>query len=985
MNTLNEAHEMAKQWATDLLRKLSNRTEDVIRAKARLAIQFVEEAMGAGSVDEAQLVAELLHAFSITVDRGTALDDFRDHKAWLPDKRANIQWKFWTRYMIYLERDFGMAPDVVNNLHSLTDMILERLEDPQRPASWDRRGMVVGSVQSGKTANYTGLVCKAVDAGYKLVIILAGVHSNLRSQTQLRIDEGVLGFDTKKSRKLNQDSQLIGVGRIPGERLIINSLTSSDELGDFRKTIANNIGVMIGGDPVVLVVKKNSSVLKNLLGWVTHVAGIDDPATGKRLIRNVPLLLIDDEADNASINAKARRGKDDDTDSVTAINGRIRELLGAFDKSAYVGYTATPFANIFINPSAQNEKHGDDIFPRSFIINVKAPSNYVGPAKVFGLDGDSDAGIEASPSLPIIRILPAPSDSGSESSDDYALPECFPPKHKITHVPMRLPRSLDRAIRCFVITCAARRARGQATKHSSMLVHVTRFVPVQEITTKLVQDVLISLQRRLREGDGKRSPTLRDELRDIWEQDYVATSAKLGAEAGAPLTWAEVDAELHAAAAKIEVMTVNGMAKEALDYKDHEENGRSVIAVGGNKLSRGLTLEGLSVSYFLRTSKMYDTLMQMGRWFGYRPGYLDLCRLFTTGELVRWYRHIALAEAELRREFDYMVKSGLTPERYGLRVRTHPDGMMVTALNKMCHSEKLELSWEGVLVQTAHLPKLDEVIQANLKTTGDFLANLPPPEGKDFEHRIWRGVPAASVVRFVSRLKYPLESSRASGPQLASFIEKQQSIAELTYWTVVLVSNTQAPEDIRRDVAGQRVGLIRRSPESQTAEDWTLTKSNILSPEDESIDLRSILMTAELAGELALKRTLMSDHEFLTEHIGSTLREVAVGLTRKRIQEDPQRWRGNPTTDRPNGRIVRELRPKSHGLLLIYPLVQQAVVPADSKSGRAAEPTGMNPKGPPIIGLALSFPTSDTAIGVEYRVNKVWDAKIEDDEYADND
>lgn len=308
-----------------------------------------------------------------------------------------------------------MPPDVVTNLHDLTDMVLERIEDPNRPDKWDRRGMVVGSVQSGKTANYTGLINKAVDAGYKLVIVLAGIHSNLRSQTQLRIDEGVLGFDTQKSRKLNQDNRWVGVGQLPGERLHIHSLTSSAEDGDFNKKIAETIGVMIGSDPVVLVIKKNSRLLSNLLKWVLHVAGVDDAKTGKRVVRNVPLLLIDDEADNASINTKSRRDENEDEDSVSAINGKIREILASFEKSAYVGYTATPFANVFINPEAQTEKHGEDIFPRSFIINVKAPTNYVGPAKVFGLDGDADAGIPSSVGLPIIRHV-----------DDHADAEAFP-------------------------------------------------------------------------------------------------------------------------------------------------------------------------------------------------------------------------------------------------------------------------------------------------------------------------------------------------------------------------------------------------------------------------------------------------------------------------------------------------------------------------------------------------------------------------------
>ena len=421
MNPVADSYTTARSWAVDMLKGNQSRTEDDIRATAEKVIQAVQLVGTSGEVDLEQLVSELMHLFSISAEKGTALDDIHDHYAWLPDKRAKIKWRFWSRYMTYLERDFGMPPEVVNNLHELTDMVLERLEDPERTGKWDRRGMVVGSVQSGKTANYIGLINKAIDAGYKLVVVLAGLHNNLRSQTQLRVDEGVLGKDTSKNRKLDQSEWTLGVGKIPGAVLHIDSLTSSEEQGDFKANIANTITMTLGDKPLVLVVKKNVKILSPLLKWVRHVAATADPITGKKVIKEVPLLLIDDEADNASINVKDKKGMVDPEESVSAINGRIRELLDAFDKSAYVGYTATPFANIFVNPSAQTDRHGEDIFPRSFIINVKPPSNYVGPARVFGLDGDQDAGIEAHDGLPIVRLL-----------DDYA--EAFPPGHKKDHI-----------------------------------------------------------------------------------------------------------------------------------------------------------------------------------------------------------------------------------------------------------------------------------------------------------------------------------------------------------------------------------------------------------------------------------------------------------------------------------------------------------------------------------------------------------------------
>jgi hypothetical protein len=969
MNNQTDAYVFVRNIAVMHLKGTKSRSEADIVTAVQRAISAAKIFGCTDNFDSGQLASELLHLFSISAEKGTALDDARDHIAWLPSKRGSIQWRYWPRYGTFLETDFGMPPDVIGNLNELTDMVLERLEDPARPAPWDRRGMVVGSVQSGKTANYTGLINKAVDVGYKLVIVLAGLHSNLRSQTQLRIDEGVLGFDTQKNRKLNQDNRWVGVGQLPGERLHIHSLTSSAEDGDFNRNIAENIGVMIGSDPVVLVIKKNGHILKNLLKWVTHVAGVDDPNLGRRMVKNIPLLLIDDEADNGSINVKDNKSGSNGENSVSAINGKIREILASFDKVAYVGYTATPFANIFVNPDAHTQKHGDDIFPRSFIINVKAPTNYIGPEKLFGLVGDADAAIEAKNGLPIVRYI-----EDKEILDIGT----FPLGHNKDHVPERLPKSLKIAIRCFILASAARRARGQGKGHCSMLIHVTRFVDVQGRVTELVKSEVSALMRRISDGDGMRTPTIIQELKSLWQSDFVPTTAALGQDAGRPVTWSQVCCELHEAASRIAVLPINGLAKEALDYKEHEAHGRSVIAVGGDKLSRGLTLEGLCVSYFLRTTRMYDTLMQMGRWFGYRPGYLDLCRIYTTKGLTHWYRHIALAEAELRREFDYMVRAGLSPESYGLRVRTHPDGMIITAMNKMFHSQRRELSWSGVLVQTTQMPKGPRII-SNAITTEGFLKLLPGiPTQRENGSVTWTDIRPEVVANYLAKMEYPPESARANGEDLAHFVRAQQAQGELTNWTVVLISNTKVPPADCRTFAGRPVGLLVRNPASQTANDYALRNANIYSPADESIDLASLYLDTDMAAQLLNKPALDPDRDFILEQAARIppcdLRSIALALTRRRAAaaNDPNDAKLVPKL--PNGRVIRELRPKTHALLLIYPLQQPDEVPEERKDDilvAPAEKTGLDPLGDPVIGLALSFPESETAVRVEYQLNKV--------------
>lgn len=912
-------YDQAKQLVLVMLKSIPAPSPEQIKAKVNLVCDMLR-AEGELGFSEDKLFTEIETLVDVWIGTGTTLDDATDHEPWLPDKRATINWHFWRRYERFLEEEAGLAPITVQRLSQLTDSVLERLEDPHRPGAWDRRGMVVGNVQSGKTANYIGLVNKAVDAGYKLIIILAGLHKSLRSQTQLRFDEGFLGFDTQRNLAYDTQNLRIGVGKLPTmEALIAHSLTSSTDGGDFNRKIANQVGVRPGGnDPILLVVKKNKSILDNLLTWVQSVSGDLDPKTGRRVVRNVPLLLIDDEADNASVNTNPIPVDDngvplDDYD-VTAINGGIRKILDAFEKSAYVGYTATPFANIFIYPEGNTDEHGEDLFPRSFIINLPTPSNYIGPARVFGIEAAPEAGIQKKvEGLPLIRDV----------KDNQAW---IPDKHKKEHVPGDIPESLKKAIRSFVLVCAARMARGQAELHNSMLIHVTRFTDVQKRVEEAVRQELVSLQGRLQYGDGNAKSQLLDELKDLWDSDFVPTTTNVRSKVDDPeitdLAWKDVQPHLVPTALKIEIRIINGTAGDILDYRDHGK-GLNVIAIGGEKLSRGLTLEGLSVSYFLRATKMYDTLMQMGRWFGYRPGYLDLCRLFTSPDLAKWYRHITLASEELRREFDHMAEIRGTPAEYGLRVRTHPDGLIITAVNKMRTGTVMRLSYSGTISESVAFDSTPSVIQSNFDRFSRFVEDLKHHSNpaKERSNVIWKGVDGAKIRALLTDIKTHPDSWKANTQLLAEYVQKKMQEGELITWTVALISNS---ENGNVDVGGEK---IEPSLRTFTTEQGKLSFGRLVSPVDEVMDFDDAKRREALARTIAYWK------------------------------ENPGRMKNEP--DRPAGPVIREMRQPQNGLLLIYPIKP----PVEG--------------GVPVMGFAVSFPKSGTQTDIEYKVNNIyWDQEF---------
>jgi hypothetical protein len=391
-----------------------------------------------GGLDRQTLRQSLEKDVNIYIPDPKILEDSKNHIPWLEGKKGQIEWNFWNRYRINLIRK--LPAGVVGSIDAVTDEILGRLEDPtDLERHFLTKGMVVGQVQSGKTSNYIGLICKAVDAGYKIIIVLAGNHNSLRSQTQMRLDEDFLGFDTAINKiGVNE----FGVGSIPGCGFLnVIPLTSRDEKGDFSRKRAG-VNAQMTGDPILLVVKKNGTVLRTIHKYfVDSPLASYDPIRKRKVIEKVPLLIIDDEADLASINTADvqtdENGEVSDENDPTKINACIRSILTSFSMKAYVGYTATPFANIFIHPGVNDKIYGPDLFPENFIINLSPPSDYIGPEEVFGLKGSNQ------PPLPVVRFV--------DDSDSF-----MPKKHKIDFKPTGIPDSLKIAMKSFVLSCAIR-------------------------------------------------------------------------------------------------------------------------------------------------------------------------------------------------------------------------------------------------------------------------------------------------------------------------------------------------------------------------------------------------------------------------------------------------------------------------------------------------------------------------------------------------
>ena len=748
------------------------------------------------------IIRQLEGLFTTTQTLGASV--LSDYKPWLQQRRGSIDFFYWNRLNQFYITGGDLPPSVVSVLDNVTDEVLDYCGDPEDQGAWARRGMVMGHVQSGKTTNYAALICKAADAGYKVVILLAGITNSLRAQTQERLDETFIGKVSVFSPTVQAELPIttFGSGRFPAYG------TSRDN--DFSKTAASTYGVTLSAlrEPIIFVTKKNKSTLERLRDW------LKDQNRGALITE--PLLLIDDEADNASINTSAN------PDRVTAINRAIREILQLFQRSSYVGYTATPFANIFIDPDTEDEMLRDDLFPRHFIKALDPPSNYVGASRVFEVEGDLRT--------TMVRVV-----------EDYQ--DILPLKHKRNHDLHLLPPSMKEAIRVFLLTRAIRILRSQGDRHCSMMINVSRFNDVQERIHGLVYSYLVELRNSLTVNAGLPLSRISDRNIEELSESFRREFREIGYSFGRILKM------LGEAANSVSVTTVN-MRGGTLDYSRHKSGGLHVVAIGGLALSRGLTLEGLTVSYILRNTAASDTLMQMARWFGYRTNYEDICRLYLPNSSLSHYEYVEEAIEELRDEVKRMETLNQTPEDFGLKVRQSPTALRITAANKMRTATSMMLAqdYSGRHIEGHVLFNDDVINRSNIRKIAEFLQLLGvPQEIEDGGGKHWPEVDGTNILDLLEEFRFPphhqdLGQISGSRSLFRDYLGDRVD-SELKKWDVVLPHRKERKK--AQKVFGLSISLrSREKGDFNDVEVWRATRdaNRIADP----LDARLLLSKQEI-------------------------------------------------------------------------------------------------------------------------------------------
>ena len=724
-----------------------------VDAAASAVRRNLEDLLGADAqvwTDFEEATQLLRQEFEITILRRNSI--LRNREEWYNGPRPGDH--HWPALKTYLTDTKKWDPAAVDAIAEASSEVVSLLENPAQ-RSFASRGLVVGYVQSGKTANMAAVITKAVDRGYTLILVLAGLTDKLRQQTQRRLEADV-------------------VSRYPD---LWHKLTTTDIKGEFQTPAQGHLMGMKERVQIA-VMKKNVAPLQRLLEVIEKTPASD--------MRRLKILIIDDECDQATVNSASKEM------DMTAINEKIRLILKALPAVSYVGYTATPFANVLINPYADQGDTLDDLYPRDFITALPLPEGYFGTQKLFGR-------------TPADPANPQPEEEGMDvirevTDEEEAKLQAPTRKAQAGFVP-EMTDSLRQAILYFIASCAARRSRGQAGEHMTMLVHTSSAILMHERVADLITDWMIENGASLAAG---RNNAVWRELEAVWNAERGRAPATTP-----PETFAQISAFVPEVMQALHVPVENGASDDRIDYT---KDPVTYIVVGGSILSRGLTLEGLCVSYFLRTSNQYDTLLQMGRWFGYRFGYEDLPRLWMPETMRVRFQSLAAIEAEIREDIgNYSRKPAVTPMDFAVKIRSIP-GLQVVARSKMRHARRSSIGYWGRHLQTIRFARRStDVLDANWKTAADLVEAAQAAGTRDgtSSRPLFRGVPRSQVIRFFKDYVIHPTHQDLERSLLLQFLE--QDHPALQEWNVGVV--TAADGDASQQDLGPlgKVSMVRRS------------------------------------------------------------------------------------------------------------------------------------------------------------------------------
>ncbi len=886
------------------------------------------------------------------------------------------------RYLLYLEKKLGRSKSMINETERSSLEIIKKIGDPKNTDNFFIKGLVVGSVQSGKTSNFNAVVNSSIDVGYKLIIVLSGIMEDLRRQTQIRTEKEVEG-------KMITQGSFIGVGEENSfgplgkfddvKQIVIPTSRNKDFDRNLKESefSLNQINI--------LICKKNTSVLQNLLLWLNEYLGKN---TDKH---DIPFLIIDDEADNASINNLGHKG----VEYANKINGHIRALLALFNRKTYIGYTATPFANILqdwnkkpetkwkVRDSKNNSEFEFDqegnLFPDDFIELLIPPSNYIGPKNFFETRIDIDIKkiepLLAEPLNDYIEYFPERVEILSDDSllgvkkynnqrefnsdvnavtrfgtyQDYR--EATRATTKYDTFPIEIPKSLDEAIKCFIVSIAIRLSRRPELiqsklfhPHNTMLIHISRFSDWQCKTKKLIIEKIDYIKIRLNNDTLSASDSIFIEFERIWIKYYADAVNNIREylpenyddEYLTRKTFLEVRDLLVTAINGIEVKAVNTVEKDVLDYESGE---KKYIVIGGNKLSRGFTLEGLTINYFIRNTNFADTLLQMSRWFGYRPGYLDCCKLFTTSDTFEKFDQCTWTIEELEEEFRKLSNAKKKPKDYATKVLTHPGTLQITRPAILKNAVVEKWSFEDSLIQTTELKITNEIIN---KSWYEF-KNIYKKHKERFE---------VDTDKKIISLKTDSEgffdflnsqqtfTDKFLKDELIRFVKLSNQYEKLTNWTIVIKSSGSSKNILAKEETGfiEDIQLTIRSSSKREPYKSKLFEDNIFKVSGASSNIIS----------------------------GGT--DMSFTLSESEISKIKDEFNKIKPDKNPPENVFREKMNDSEGLLVIFLMDLEAVFNDDELIKKATnESINLST---PLIGFAIGIPPLKANIAGEYLVNK---------------